>query len=137
MRLLLLGIFAASLTTAQENPLGRLPEGGSNEALRSWRWSVGSLTAASTLDVVSSWGKCCEANPLLASADSRFGARGAAIKSGVLGAQLVVQYWLVKRSPRLAKALSYANFVSAGVLTGVAVRNFGVPQPAARAPGWR
>ncbi len=59
-----------------------------------------------------------------------FGARGAAIKSGALTGQLLMQYFVARRSPRLAKVLSFVNFAGAGVLTGVAVRNYGVPQPA-------
>ena len=97
-----------------------------------WKASAIALTGASALDMASAWGKCCEANPLLASPDRRFSTRGVAVKSGALGGQLLMQYLIARRSPRLAKVLSVINLVGAGALTAVAVRNYGVPQPPGR-----
>jgi hypothetical protein len=95
---------------------------------RAWKVSALALAGASALDVASSWGKCCERNPLLAASDRRFGTRAVAIKSGALGGQLLLQYFAVKKSPKLAKVLSVVNFAGAGALTYVAVHNFQVPR---------
>lgn len=93
------------------------------------------LAGASALDVASSWGRCCERNTLLASPDRRFGGRALAIKSGAVGGQLLLQYIVVRKSPKLAKVLGFVNFAGAGALTAVALHNYSVPQVnAATAP---
>ena len=121
---------SSTLIRAEEIP-------AKSEIPKVWKISAVALTSASALDLASSWGKCCESNPLLASADRRFGTRGLAIKSGALGGTLLMQYLVARRSPRLAKVLSFVNFGAAGVLTSVAVRNYGVPQPQTSLAGLR
>ena len=102
------------------------PEPASRATL--WKFSLGALTVASVLDTHSSWAKCCEANPLLPASAGRFGAPAAAVKAGALGAQVIFQIWAVRKWPKLARPLGILNFGTAGVLTGVAVRNYGIPR---------
>ena len=110
MRLLLILAFCLPLV-AQDRP---------------FYWpSVAAVTVAHGLDVHSSWGKH-EANPLLQSADGRFGTRGAAVKSGIVAGSLTVQMLLLRKWPKARKAAAVANFAAAGVIVGVTVRNCGV-----------
>jgi hypothetical protein len=95
---------------------------------RLWKPSIAALTVASALDAHSSWGKCCEANPLLPAGNGRFGAAAASVKAGALGGQLLFQTWAVRRWPRAAKPLAIINYATAGLLTGVAIRNYGIPR---------
>jgi hypothetical protein len=93
---------------------------------RLWVASCIALVAATSADMASSWGRN-EANPMLRSADGRFGARGASIKLAMTGAMIVPQYLVMKRAPGSQRVFTIANFLQAGVYTGVAVRNYGVP----------
>jgi hypothetical protein len=63
-----------------------------------WKASVAAVVVASVVDVHSSWGKQ-EANPVLASGDGRFGARGVAIKSLITGGALGAQWLLLRKKP--------------------------------------
>ena len=103
-------IFAACLPlAAQDRPL---------------YWSsVAAVTAANVADVHSSLGKY-EANPLLRSADGRFGAHGVAIKSFIAAGNIGVQALILRRWPKARKAAAIANFVAAGALVAVAARNY-------------
>lgn len=78
--------------------------------------------AATSADAASSWGRV-ELNPVLRSADGRFGAKGAAIKGTfALGVELV-KWRLAKRHPRerWVRALSLGPAAAFG---GVAARNW-------------
>ncbi|HET8550561.1 MAG TPA: hypothetical protein VFL57_21265 [Bryobacteraceae bacterium] len=119
---------AAALGFAQRNTSFETRPDTLQPELRLWKVSVAALAGASALDVASSWGKCCEANTFLASPDRNFGARGLAIKSGTLSGQILLQYLLVRRNPKLSKVLGIINFTGAGAITGVAIRNYGIPQ---------
>jgi hypothetical protein len=130
MRLFLVLITGILTLAGQENTLA-VPAETPKLDLRLWKASAATLAATSALDVFSSWGKCCERNRLLASSDGRFGGRAVAIKSGALGGQLLLQYFVVRRSPKLAKVLGFVNFAGAGAVTAVAIHNFRSPQPAA------
>lgn len=90
-----------------------------------WIASCVALVAATSLDMSSSWGRN-EANPILRSGDGHFGPKGATIKLAMAGAMIAPQFFVMKRAPRLQKAFAIANFVQAGLYTGVAVRNYGV-----------
>lgn len=90
---------------------------------RPWRYSVAALTAASVADAHSSWGHA-ERNPILAGADGRFGARGVAIKCGLVAAVVGVQYIALRRWPRLGRRLAVINFSAAGATAGAAARNY-------------
>jgi hypothetical protein len=85
------------------------------------------LLAATSLDASSSWGKY-EANPFLRSGDGRFGARGFSIKLGITGAMLAPQL-LLRKNRTATKIFTFTNFAQAGMYTGIAIHNFGVPEP--------
>ena len=126
MRLVALTVMTALLCFAQVNTLAMQQQEAAN--LTFWKSSAAAVAGASAFDIASSWGRCCEANRLLASPDGRFRLRGMTIKSSTLGAQLLAQYFLARRNPKLGKILAYVNFASAGALTGSAVRNLRIPQ---------
>lgn len=134
MRLVILSFLIGFVGLAQENTLvGKLPEPKqATENLRPdmhfWKISAAALVSASAADIASSWGKCCEGNSLLASPDRRFGARGLAVKSGTLGGQLLLQYFVARKNPKLARVLGFVNFAGASALTAVAVHNYRIPQ---------
>ncbi len=88
---------------AQGNLLPTAPETEGKAEMRLWKISAAALVGASVADIASSYGRCCEANPLLASSDRTFGTRGVAVKSATLGAQLWVQYLVARKSPKIAK----------------------------------
>lgn len=117
---------------AQGVVLGPVASPETKTEMRLWKVSAAALVGASVADIASSYGKCCESNRLLASSDRTFGGRGVAVKSATLGAQLWLQYMVARKSPKIAKVLGFINFAGAGAMTAVAVRNYGVPQPAWR-----
>jgi len=113
--ILVLALFAAAL--------------GAEESKAKSRWrtilfraSVVAITAATTADVGSSWGGA-EMTPYLRSPDGRFGARGATLKAGILAGTLLTEYWLVKKRPNSAGAITVFNAASAAVSTRIAIRN--------------
>lgn len=87
-----------------------------------YKWSVAALVAGNVADVASSWGRP-EANPILARNHSNFGGSALAVKSGITGGMLVFQYFMTKKHPETKKSFMWTNFVSAGILGGVAARN--------------
>lgn len=87
-----------------------------------YRWSVVTLLAANASDAASSWQKR-EANPLVAGSATQFGMTAIAIKSGFVGASLLVQHFVLRNRPDLAKRMAWMNFVSSGALAGVSVHN--------------
>ena len=92
---------------------------------RLWVASCMALLAATSADMASSWGRN-EANPMLRSGDGRFGARGASIKLAMAGAMIAPQFFVMRRAHGSQRLFTIANFVQAGLYTGVAVRNYGV-----------
>jgi len=94
---------------------------------RLWVASCVALVAATSADMASSWGRN-EANPILRSADGRFGARGVSIKLAMAGAMIAPQFFVMKRAPGSQRLFTIANFLQAGLYTGVAIRNYGVPE---------
>ena len=87
-----------------------------------YRWSMVTLLAANAADVASSW-RNTEANPVIAAPAAQFGLTSVAIKSGFVGASLVLQHVVLRHRPDAAKRLAWMNFVSSGVLGGVAAHN--------------
>ena len=84
-----------------------------------YRASQIAVGVASATDIASSWGRQ-ELNPVLG--QGTFGYRQTGIKLGILGASMVTADRLTfKRRRRL---LTVVNFAVAGVMTGVAVRNY-------------
>ncbi len=113
-----------SVTALRQNPiLNPAPVAD----VRLWRFSVASLAVANALDVHSSWGKH-ELNGALAGGNGTFGARGAALKLGMQGALLGVEYLLTRGRPhpRLYRVLSYVNFSAAGVIGVTAMHNYSI-----------
>lgn len=110
-----------------------------SEGKRLWQISVVTLSVANVLDVHSSLGKR-ELNATLAGPSGTLGARGIALKSGLQGGLLGIEYLLIRKHsknlvedrarPRLYRTLSIINFVSSAVLTGVAAHNYTVPRTA-------
>jgi hypothetical protein len=86
-----------------------------------YRWSVATLVAANTADVLSSWSNR-EANPLVRSG-AQFGVTSVAIKSGFVGVSLLLQHVAVRHRPDTYKRLAWMNFISSGVLGTVAAHN--------------
>jgi hypothetical protein len=85
-------------------------------------WSVATLLAANTVDMASSWKKH-EANPLVASSTPQFGMASVAIKSGFVGASLLMQHFTLRHRPELYKRMAWMNFIASGALGGVAAHN--------------
>lgn len=81
-----------------------------------------SLAGGIVADATSSWG-CFESNPLLRSADGRFGAKGVAIKAGISGGGLLLAHLLHRKYPKLEKPLTFAFGGGSAWLHGVAIRN--------------
>lgn len=93
--------------------------------LRSWKMSLVPMLAAQGLDIASSYGMR-ELNPLLASADGRFGGKATGIKLGSAVAVVGIEYLIVKKWPGAARMFSKLNWGSA-VLTGaVAAHNYAI-----------
>jgi hypothetical protein len=87
-----------------------------------YRWSVAAVLVANAADVTSSW-KNREANPFVAGPTAQFGVTSVAIKSGFVGASLVIQHFVLRHRPDLQKRLAWMNFVTSGALGGVAAHN--------------
>ncbi len=92
---------------------------------KAWRRSLIAVAASQSLDAISSWGMR-ELNPLLASADGRFGGRAVSIKLGATAAIAFAEYLVVKKYPRAARVFSRVNWSSAALTTGIALHNFAV-----------
>jgi hypothetical protein len=120
-RTLVLAVFLAvsPLAVRAEEPL---------TTSKLWKFSAVALVGATSFDAASSWGKY-ERNPLLQSPAGTFGARGALIKAGLAGLSVGLQY-AFRRHPSVLKSATVLNLVQAGVYTGVAVHNLGIPRPA-------
>lgn len=80
-----------------------------------WKVSLVTLDGASAADAASSWGRA-EMNPVLG---PRFGPRGAAIKAGIFAGTAIAQV----RTPRHRKAWTVVNFIAAGAIGAVTIRN--------------
>jgi hypothetical protein len=90
-----------------------------------YRWSVAAVLAGSVADTASGW-KSEEANPVLAGTGKQFGAESVAIKSGLVGVSLLIQYIALRHRPDLYKRMAWLNLVTAGALGGVAGHNVSV-----------
>jgi len=94
---------------------------------RVWRASQAAVGVLAVADVGSTWGKG-EANPILRSKGGGFGARGVALKAGIVGGWLVGQELLGRHRPQWQPALTVAN-TGMAVVTGWTVKhNMGVPK---------
>lgn len=94
-------------------------------ALRSWKISVAPLVASQALDVSSSYGMR-ELNPILASPNGGFEAKGATIKLGVTGAVVGAEYLIVRKYPRTGRVIAKLNWTTGIVTTGFAIHNYAI-----------
>jgi hypothetical protein len=96
-----------------------------------WWASVAMVVAASALDVASSRGGV-EANPLLRGQNGAFNTgRAVLIKAIGMGGMVVTEAVVLRRSPSAARSAAVVNLVTAGAVSGLAVRNLKVgPTPA-------
>ncbi len=90
--------------------------------LNLYRWSVASVLAANAADVATSWSSS-EANPVVAGGGGQFGATSIAIKSGLVGTSLLIQHFTLRHRPDLYRRMAWMNFITTGVLGGVAAHN--------------
>lgn len=116
-----LAVCASDLPVAHES----IEDTTRTAAFRSWKISLAPLVASQALDVSSSYGMR-ELNPLLASANGGFEMKGAAIKLGVTGAVVGVEYLIVRKYPRSARVISRLNWATGIVTTGFAVHNYAI-----------
>ena len=86
-----------------------------------YRWSVAILAASSAADVASSWRRP-EANPMLATPGSTFGAGSVAIKLGLVGTSYLLERVVLRHRPDLSRRVAWLNFGIAGV-QGAVVRH--------------
>jgi hypothetical protein len=92
-----------------------------------WRVSMAAFVTATALDAATSVGKY-ESNPLLRSADGKFGMKGMAIKGGIAGAVLAPQ--IAYRDHReLHSKFAILNFIETGFFAGLAIHNLGIAVP--------
>jgi hypothetical protein len=94
----------------------------------SYASSVAALVAANALDIHSSYGKY-EVNPVVAGSGGRFTGRSVAVKSGIVAGTLLVQWLIVRKHPDWKAKLAWLNWGTAGMYSGVALRNYTVPRP--------
>ena len=84
-----------------------------------WTASVAAYGGAQVADIASS--RKLERNPASVSDD----ARDAALKGGIAAGNITVQVLILRKWPSAKRAAAVVNFVAAGVVTVVAVRNAG------------
>ncbi len=94
-------------------------------SLSRWQLSVAPVFASQALDVASSYGMR-ELNPMLAGSDGGFGAKGAGIKLGASAGLLGVEYVIIRKYPRSARAFTKINWSVSIVTTGFAAHNFAI-----------
>ena len=92
-----------------------------------WRLSMAAFATATALDAATSVGKY-ESNPLLRSADGKFGVKGMAIKGGLAGVVLVPQI-AFQNHRELHSKFAIINFIETGFFAALAIHNLGVSVP--------
>jgi hypothetical protein len=90
-----------------------------------WKLSLAPVFASQALDLASSYGMR-ELNPMLASADGRFGAKGAGLKLGASAGLLGVEYLIVRKYPQSARVFTKINWPVSIVTAGFAAHNFAI-----------
>ncbi|MGH9722941.1 MAG: hypothetical protein ACRD8O_22245 [Bryobacteraceae bacterium] len=96
------------------------PEG---KAKKLWKISAALLGAVTIADMHSSMGRR-EMNPLLASHNGRFSARGISIKAAIAGSALGAQYLMLRKKPEAAGYAAGVNFGVTALTGAVAARNY-------------
>ena len=88
-----------------------------------WKASVAAMLASHAADTASSWGMR-ELNPVLRGRDQTFDGRSAAIKLGVVGAIIGVEYLIMRRHPKSLRLLTRLNWTTSIITGGIAAHNF-------------
>ena len=124
--LLTLYCFWAIAAQAQTSLLSRDRQGaGSSHVTKKqkiWRISATVLGAITIADVQSSYGRR-EANPFLQSSNGRFGSRGIALKSAVVGGAIAAQWLMLNKHPDAAGYAAAANFAASAATGAIVARN--------------
>jgi hypothetical protein len=120
-------LLAAVAAGAADLPVTRVSpeESARSAALQSWKISLAPLVGSQALDASSSYGMR-ELNPVLASANGGFEKKGAAIKLGVTGAVVGIEYLVIRRFPRSARTIAKMNWTTGIVTTGFAIHNYAI-----------
>ncbi len=119
----LLSVLSPS-STKPSNLLKTVENRHDRKVNRIWVGSILAVTAATSMDAASSWGKY-ETNPVLASANGRFGAKGVSIKAGVAAGTIVSEILLRKHNDLKTKFV-IGNLAETTLFTTAAVHNFGI-----------
>lgn len=106
------------------NSIGTIEDRHEKTMNRIWVASLFAMAAARGMDAASSWGKW-EGNPLLASRDGTFGAKGMSIKAGI-AAGVIVPEILLRKHKNLKPKFAIGNFAEAALFGGVAIHNIGI-----------
>ncbi|MGA3187342.1 MAG: hypothetical protein ABSF22_09540 [Bryobacteraceae bacterium] len=115
--------FVMSVVTAADLPASH--ESVADLGMKSWKISLIPLVGSQALDAASSYGMR-ELNPLLASSNGGFERKATAIKLGVTGALVGVEYLIVRKYPQSARVISKLNWTTGIVTTGFAVHNYAI-----------
>ena len=99
-------------------------EAASNKWRKVWKLSLVVMASANFADAASSYGHI-ETNPILASANGRFGRKGLALKVGVGAGLVVVEFLLHHKRPvfEVERAAAIVNFAVAGGFSAAAIHN--------------
>ncbi len=100
-----------------------LPDHQSKPDLSTWKASVLTLSAASALDMESSWGKY-ETNPILGR--GTFGARQTGIKAGMVGGSVLAEWLWLRRHPETSSVFVTVNVGVTGMLVSVSIHNWSI-----------
>lgn len=100
---------------------GQQPDHQPAPSLTPWKWSVVGLSAATALDIGSSWGRE-ELNPILGR--GTFGPRQAGVKLGIVGGSVLTEWLWLQHHPQHARIIATVNVGATGLTVGVAIRNF-------------
>lgn len=87
-----------------------------------WRISAAVLGAITIADIQSSYGRR-EMNPLLQSQNGRFGSRGIALKSALVGGGLTAQWLMLRKHPDASGYAAAVNFAATAATGAVVIRN--------------
>jgi hypothetical protein len=109
--------FTAATTPVQAVPPKEDPK-PSKTLSRTYQWSVAAIGAATAADIASSLKFTSdgqrEANGFLSNRNGGYGAKGAVLEAGIVGASLLVQHYVVKNHPGLRVPFAISNFALAG-----------------------
>lgn len=99
-------------------------EAASNKWRKVWKLSLVVMVSANFADAASSYGRA-ESNPMLASANGRFGRKALALKVGVGAGLVVVEFLFYHKRPvfEVERAASIVNFAVAGGFSAAAIHN--------------